>query len=203
MDRLINPAPLEPAAALRDLFTAFHEQLQTRVLSVANAEEFKKTHPGRVIPMPIGTAAVFQDLGQWEDFSTPNRDMRLLIAMDVLLALPDRIVKSPEAYILPKRRTTDDIKKKLEGLLAQWSKETTITYTRSDGSPQTLTVEDILKRGEAMEMAYNPNDCVEVRWGAPEGSPELATCGRRAPAAQREKMRSLRHWFHTRLRPPT
>jgi len=203
MDRLINPAPLEPAAALRDLFTAFHEQLQTRVLSVANAEDFKKAHPGTVIPMPSGTAAVFQDLGQWEDFSTPNRDMRLLIARDVLLALPDRIVTSPEAYILPKRKSADDTKKKLEGLLAQWSKETTITYTRSDGSPQTLTVEDILKRGEALEMAYNPNDCIELRWGAPEGGPERATCGRRAPAFQRERMQSLRHWFRKRLRPPT
>jgi hypothetical protein len=69
--------------------------------------------------------------------------------------------------------------------------------------PQTLTIEEILKRKEAFEMAYNPNDCVEIRWGAPDGSEELSSCRRRAPASQQEKMRSLRHWFRERLRPPT
>ena len=29
-------------------------------------------------------------------------------------------------------------------------------------------------------MAYNPNDCVELRWGAPEKSHEASTCKRRA-----------------------
>ena len=36
-------------------------------------------------------------------------------------------------------------------------------------------------------MAYNPNDCVEVRWGATEGTPESATCKRRAPEDQRPR----------------
>jgi hypothetical protein len=203
MDRLINPAPLDPAAALRDLFTAFHEQLLTRVLSVSNAEEDMASHQGAVVPMPAGAAAVFQDLGQWENYSTPNRDMRLLIAMDVLLGFPDRIVRSPEAYILPKRKTAGEVKGELQELLARWSREATITYIRSDGRPQVLTVEEILKRADALETAYNPNDCIEVRWGAPEGSPERASCVRRAPASQRQRMEALRHWFHRRLRPST
>ena len=50
-------------------------------------------------------------------------------------------------------------------------------------------------------MGYNPNDSVEVRWGAPEGSEERATARRRAPASQLEKMKALRPWFHKRLRP--
>jgi len=203
MDRLINPAPLDPAAALRELFTAFHEQLLTRVLSVSNAEEYMASYPGAVVPMPAGTAAVFQDLGQWEDYSTPNRDMRLLIAMDVLLGFPDRVARAPQFYVLPKRRTLEQVKQELEALLGRWSREATITYTRSDGKPQVLTVEEILKRGDALEMAYNPNDCIEIRWGAPEGGPERASCGRRAPIAQQERMRTLRAWFHKRLRPPT
>jgi len=203
MDRLINPAPLDPATALRELFTAFHEQLLTRILSVSNAEKYMASHPGAVVPMPAGTAAVFQDLGQWEDYSTPNRDMRLLIAMDVLLGFPDRVVRSPQLYVLSKRKTPEQVKQELEALLGRWSREAAITYTRSNGKPQVLTVEDILKRGEALEMAYNPNDCIEIRWAAPEGSAERASCGRRAPIAQQERMRTLRTWFHKRLRPPT
>ena len=48
-------------------------------------------------------------------------------------------------------------------------------------------------------MAYNPNDCAELRWAAPEGSEEASTCKRRAPQAQRDKMASsYRNWFRER-----
>jgi hypothetical protein len=47
-------------------------------------------------------------------------------------------------------------------------------------------------------MAYNPNDCVELRWAAAAGSDEASTCKRRAPAAQRDKMSSYRTWFRDR-----
>jgi hypothetical protein len=51
-------------------------------------------------------------------------------------------------------------------------------------------------------MGYNPNDCVEVRWGAPADSKEAATCRRHAPAEQVERMRAYREWFSERRRPP-
>jgi hypothetical protein len=140
-------------------------------------------HPGAVIPMPNG-AAVFQDVGLAEDYSTPNRDMRLLIAMDALLEFPEKIIRSPQSYRYPKNKTPEQVKKELEELHQKWAREMTITYTRSNGTPQTLTVEEILERKPALEMAYNPNDCIEICWGAPEGSEELsppAGDGRRRP----------------------
>jgi hypothetical protein len=76
-----------------------------------------------------------------------------------------------------------------------------ITYIRSNGAPQTLTLDEILKRKEAFEVAYNPNDCPEIRWGAPEGSAEFSTCGYRAPAAQQQRMKSIRTWFQKRFHP--
>ena len=38
---------------------------------------------------------------------------------------------------------------------------------RCDGSPWTLKLKDVLDRAVELEMAYNPNDCVEMRWAAP------------------------------------
>ena len=203
MERLINPNPLDPETAFRDLFQALHEQLIVRVESVAGGEAYMKAHPGAVIPMPGSAAAVFQAGGLWEDYSTPNRDMRLLIAMDTLLDFPEKIVRSPDSYKLPKRKAPEEVKKDLEALARKWAAEMSISYTRSNGTAQILTIEDILNRKDAFEMGYNPNDGIELRWGAPEGSPELATCRRRAPAGQQEKMRSLRSWFRKRLHPPT
>ena len=54
-----------------------------------------------------------------------------------------------------------------------------------------------------MEMAYNPNDCMEIRWGAPEGSAgDAVMSGGTRRAAQRAKMAEYREWFRTRHRPP-
>jgi len=51
-------------------------------------------------------------------------------------------------------------------------------------------------------MAYNVNDCVELRWGGPDNSAEASTCKRHAPRTQRAKMTEYRAWFHERRRPP-
>lgn len=183
MARLINPKPLDPETELSGLIQALHEQLIVRVTSVANGDAYFKLHPGTVIPMPSNAAGIFLAGGQWENFSTPNRDLRLLIAMDEVLNYPQM--------------------KEVQSLFDRKSSELTITYTRSDGSLQKLTLSEILKRRDAFEMAYNPNDGPEIRWGAPENSEERSTCKRQAPASQVEKMKSVRTWFSKRLHPPT
>ncbi len=203
MERVINPKPLDPETALLDLIQALHEQLIVRVNSVGNGEAYMKSHPGDVIPMPGIPAGVFQAGGQWEDFSTPNRDLRLLIAMDAVLDFPDKIVRSPEDYRLPVLSSPEQVKKKLESFLAKKIGELSITYVRTNGKEQTLTMEELLKRKAAFEMAYNPNDGIEIRWGAPENSEERSSCHRHVPAGQLEKMRQVRVWFQKRLHPPT
>lgn len=203
MEQIINPKPLDPEMALFDLINALHEQLTVRITSVANGEAYMKSHPGTVIPMPGGTSGVFQAGGQWEDYSTPNRDLRLLIAMDAVTDFPDKIVRSPDDFKLPMLQSPENVKKNLEELLEKKLSELSITYIRTNGTGQTLTIAEILKRREAFEMAYNPNDGAEIRWGAPENSDERSTCKRRVPAGQLEKMQKVRVWFQKRLHPPT
>jgi hypothetical protein len=203
MDRLINPKPLDPEDALLDLIQALHEQLQVRVKSVANGEAYFKAHPGTLIPMPTNANGIFLAGGQWEDFSTPNRDLRLLIAMDAVLSFPERVAQFPDDYAISKPSSPEEIQEKLQLLLEKKVSELTITYTRSDGSSQKLTIAEILKRRDAFEMAYNPNDGVEIRWGAPEQSKERSTCHRQAPVSQQKTMQSVRKWFNKRLHPPT
>jgi hypothetical protein len=203
MERIINPKPLDPEAALTDLIQALHEQLLVRVKSVATGEAYLKSHPGAVIPMPSNARGVFQTGGLWEDFSTPNRDLRLLIAMDAVINFPGRVAGSPEEFDVSKLSSTEDIKNKLQLLLDKQVSELTVSYTRSDGSLRELTVAEILKRKDAFEMAYNPNDCIEIRLGAPENSDERSTCKRHAPANQQKNMQSVRKWFSSRLHPPT
>jgi hypothetical protein len=203
MEQIINSKPLDPEMAMLDLIKALHEQLTVRVTSVANGEAYMKSHPGAVIPMPGGTSGVFQAGGLWEDFSTPNRDLRLLIAMDAVLDFPDKIVRSPDDFKLPMLQSPEKVKENLEELLEEKLNELSITYTRSNGTEQTLSIAEILKRKDAFEMAYNPNDGAEIRWGAPENSDERSTCKRHVPAGQLKTMQKVRVWFQKRLHPPT
>lgn len=203
MERLINPDPPDPESELHNLIQALHEQLLVRVTSVANGETYMRSHPGAVISMPSGAAGIFQAGGQWEAFSTPNRDLRLLIAMDEVLGFPAKVADSPDDYKISKLDSPERLKKRLQENLEREVSELSIIYTRTDGSQQQLTVAELLKRREAFEMAYNPNDGIEIRWGAPQKSVERSSCRRQTPAYQTEIMLRVRRWFKERAHPPT
>ena len=185
MERLINPSGLDPTEAYEATLAALMEQLETRVRSVANGEEYMRAHPGTVVPMPRGPA-IFETLGLWEDYATPSRDMRLLIALRVLADLPERIRSHPDLYLL-RGESADAAAARIERLHARRSRECFVTYTRSDGTSWRLSLAEIYARRSGLEVAYNPNDCVERRWGAAPGTPDFVTCRRRAPAEQRDR----------------
>jgi len=200
MERLINPRGLDPEAAYAATLEALMEQLETRVRSVDNGESYMRTHPGTVAPMPRGPA-IFETTGLWEDYATPSRDMRILIALKVLADLPERIRRHPELFLL-RGESLAAAAARVELLHSKGLKERFITYTRSDGSPWRLSLGEIYQRRSGLEIAYNPNDCVERRWGSTPGTPDFATCGRQAPAEQRTRMEEYRPWFREARRPP-
>lgn len=196
MDDVMSPDPLDPVKAMTDAITSLTEQIKTRVTSIENGRKWQQKSAGDAT-MPDG-AAIFATTGAWEDFSTPARDFRLLIAIDVVRNFPDRFARRSDRFALPSGKSVADVKTELQGVLASELASRKITYTRTDGSPWTLSVKDVLDRAVDFEMAYNPNDCVELRWAAPAGSDEASTCKRRAPAAQRDKMANYRAWFRDR-----
>jgi|CZKU01.1.fsa_nt_gi hypothetical protein len=204
MADLLSPSPLDPTTALLETVDALEEQVKTRVVSVENGRRFLASGKPPA-DMPDG-AKIFETNGDWEDFSTPSRDLRILIAIDVARALPARVARRPARYAtpvpVPGGKAPEGVQAELDARLARELKDRSFEYTRTDGSPWKLTLRDVFDREAALEMAYNPNDCVEQRWGAPLGSPEAATCGAHAPDAQAGKMAGYRAWFHERRRPP-
>jgi hypothetical protein len=200
MDDLMSPAPLDPLRAMKEAITSLEEQVKTRVTSVENGRKYQTSGRGDA-EMPDG-AAIFETTGAWEDFATPSRDLRLLIAIDVVRGFPDRVARRPERYAMPEDKSVAAVKAELESVLASELAARKFSYTRSDGSPWTLAVKDVVDRAQALEMAYNVNDCVELRWGASDKSDEASTCKRFAPSGQRAKMTEYRAWFNERRRPP-
>jgi hypothetical protein len=198
MDDVMSPAPLDPMRAILEAITALDEQVGARVNSVENGRKYQAG--GGSADMPDG-ASIFETTGAWEDFATPARDLRLLIAIDVVRFFPDRVARRPERYAMPKDKGVADVKTELEEKLASELATREFSYTRSDGSQWTLTLKDVIDRRGQLEMAYNVNDCVELRWGAPDKSHEASTCKRHAPTTQRAKMADYRPWFAERRRP--
>ncbi len=199
MDDVMSPAPLDPLRAMKEAITSLEEQVKARVTSVENGRKYQNS--GRPdVEMPAGPT-IFETTGAWEDFATPSRDLRLLIAIDVVRTFPDRVARRPERYAMPAGKSVADVKAELERVLAAELPARKFSYLRSDGSSWTLSLQDVVDRSPALEMAYNLNDCVELRWGAPDRSDEASTCKRHASSTQRAKMTDYRAWFHDRRRP--
>jgi hypothetical protein len=182
VEGIVRPEALAPEVELEALVEALLEQLRTRVEAIEIAEELLHERNHKVIEMPRGRE-VFHTSGPWEALSTPCRDLRLLVGMDIVLAFP-------AAH--PERREA------LERRLAELTGSLAFEYRRSDGAAERLTLAEALRRQPSLDMAYNPNDCPELRWGAPEGSVERRSCTRTAPPEQRRRMQQLRHWFQKR-----
>ena len=163
MDDVMSPSPLDPTRAMKEAITSLEEQVKVRVTSVENGRKFQNSKRGEAT-MPDG-AAIFETSGAWEDFSTPSRDLRLLIAIDVVLRFPDRVARRPERYAMPQDKSVAEVKAELQRVLASELATRKFSYPRSDGSAWTLTLRNVIDRAVALEMAYNPNDCVELRWG--------------------------------------
>jgi hypothetical protein len=199
MDDVLSPRPLDPDKALVETILALEEQVRTRVKSIDNGRKWLESAK-EPAPMPDG-AEIFETNGAWEDFATPSRDLRILIAMDVVRNFPARVGRRPERYKMPAGKSPAEVEARLVGSLARELAARTVTYTKTGGAAQTLTLAEVMKRSAAFEMAYDLNDCAEVRWGAPEASEEAKTCTAHAPPEQRERMATYRAWFHERRRP--
>ncbi len=151
MDDVMSPEPLDPVRAMIDAITSLSEQIKTRVTAVENGRKYQAKQAGDA-SMPDG-AAIFATTGAWEDYSTPARDFRLLIAIDVVRNFPDRFARRSDRYAIPAGKSVADMKAELQGMLASELASRKVTYTRSDGSPWTLSVKDVVDRAVDFEMA--------------------------------------------------
>ena len=89
----------------------------------------------------------------WEDFSTPSRDLRLLIAVDVVRGFPDRVARRPERFAMPAGKPLVEVKAGLVRLLDDELGRRRFAYERSDGSSFSLSLADVVGRAPAGQAA--------------------------------------------------
>ncbi|MBN1771875.1 MAG: hypothetical protein JXB32_11470 [Deltaproteobacteria bacterium] len=200
VERLLNPVPLDPVDAYKSQMEALIELLEERVAAVQVGSDYQYSMAWKTIEMPEG-GAIFETTGPWEDYSTPARDLRLLLAFDELLAFPRYVQNHRDLFRIPADKSMATVRAELEQAWQTEKERLTISYVRSDRSTWTLTLGQLVDRLPLFEQAYNPNDCPELRWGANPANPEGSTCTRRAPHEQRKQMEAYRLWHQERRRP--
>ena len=207
VQKALNPNPIDPVTMLQTKIEVLHHAVMERVEAVQLGVDYMAETYWKTMEIPDGPA-IFQTIGPWEIYSTPARDMRLLLVIDDVLQFPKQVDKNPDLYV--SERAHDDaqdhneagsVREMLNHMLSDTLAKKSITYIRSDKTPWTLSLADIIARRAEFEMGYNPNDCPEVRWGAPSHSDERSTCTHRTPLGQLRKMQKYRKWFIDRRRP--
>ena len=127
----------------------------------------RRTPPARLPYNIYGTD------GPWEIYSTPSRDARLKTGFkelrDEIARFIDQVAKGSDEVIY----TGSDLKRDLRNVYEAETAACSITYTRSNGAPTTLTFRDVAAR--LFDLSFDPYQCVERRWGATSAG-ELATC---------------------------
>ncbi len=201
INALISPLFTDPLVYLRSLISSLHESARGRVLSVQNGVDFIQKNPKTTISMPTGYS-IFETSGPWEDFATPSRDMRLLISIDTAFSAKSVIQRNQNRFGIKSYEILQKILNQVDRDLPRLLSEFSIEYLKSDGRPQKLNLQEIVDRKKNFEVTYNPNDCPELRWGAPMASEEMKTCQRRAPKNQQQLLEKYRPWFRERKRPP-
>ena len=142
MDALVNPGTRNALVVQRELVDALAEAVRVRVTSVENGEKYVAQNADEVIEMPQGHS-VFETVGAWENYSTPARDLRLLIAMDTVTGFRNKVARRPQAFGVSEGPTLKALLDQLDKQLAKLMSDDryTITYKRSDGtSPTTRTI---------------------------------------------------------------
>ncbi len=127
----------------------------------------RRTPPARLPYNIYGTD------GPWEIYSTPSRDARLKTGFK---ELRDEIARFLELNAEGSDEIVyagTELKRDLRDVYDSETAACSLTYTRSNGMPVTLTFRDVAAR--LFDLSFDPYQCVERRWGA-TAADELATC---------------------------
>jgi hypothetical protein len=129
----------------------------------------------RAIPVPSN---IYDAEGDWENVSSPSRDLRLRRAM---LGVPGHTRNlmelcrdHPEQFADRRHHNPVKLGQELLVLKQKLFDYLTFEYTNSEGEPVRLTLFDLERR--LFRLSFDPNHPPELRWGA-EGT-ELASARR-------------------------
>lgn len=129
---------------------------------------------GKRRPIQMVGGNIYDDSGDWEDYSSPSRDLRLRLSMlhiPELIASYVRMLRDEPDRLDTQYRTPEELGMALLKLKEDMFHGLTFSYTNSQGDPVKLSLADVEQR--LFDLSFDPNHAPELRWGA--SGAELAT----------------------------
>jgi hypothetical protein len=160
----------DPVAETRHRVKVLCDELGQRVAAVDAAIKaglHKRPQPAR---LPTN---IYITQGDWEAYATPSRDAQLKTIFKELRDDIQRFMAMQAAANKHIVYTGTDLRGDLRNAYDSTAQSCSITYTKTDGSTQTLSFAEIKNR--LFKLSFDPYHCVERRWGATNAE-ELASC---------------------------
>ncbi|NCN28104.1 hypothetical protein GW915_11055 [bacterium] len=161
----------DPIEEFEAMLTAVCNDLIDRAHAIDTGLEsgiHRKPHPTNLPDNIYGTH------GEWESYSTPSRDARLKTSFVEMRKYLERFVSMADAGSdrLDFAGTGADLKATLIKIYDADADQCRISYTRSNGATQELSLEEVENR--LWKLSFDPYHCIEYRWGATDA--ELSSC---------------------------
>jgi hypothetical protein len=174
----------ETRTRMRALCYDLRERVQAVDLAI-RAGYHRRPQPPKLPPNIYATS------GDWEVYSTPSRDARMKTSFEELRDDVARFLDMAASDSRLLDYAGKDLRGELRHLYDKEAAACVISYVKSDGSTQTLSFRDVVKR--LFKMSFDPYHCVELRWGA-SSAQELKSCQdgpeKRAWYAAEERLRN-------------
>lgn len=169
--RLAKPGfRFDPVVEVRRRVRTLCEEISQRVDAVDAAVRVGmhlRPQPSRL------PSNIYITQGDWETYATPSRDAQLKVLFISLREEIERFIAMNASGSRHIRYDGEDLRADLKLAYQSETESCSITYRRTDGSPQALSFGEIQQR--LFQMSFDPHHCVERRWGATSPD-ELRTC---------------------------
>jgi len=157
----IGVLKIKPLEEMKSLLISMCSSLKDRVNSVETAIKAgmdRQSHPQR---LPLN---IYGSQGEWEEYSTPGRDVKLKNAFNELVMQSASYLKRWKAKDPNLIYTGTNLAKDLLDVYSNGAMACEIVYTNSAKDPVKLNIEVIRQR--VFKLSFDPYHCVERRWGA-------------------------------------
>ncbi len=160
---------IDPVQDFKEIVDDICVAVQDRVEAVKAAIDNNIStwpHPSK---MPVN---IYGTEGEWETYSSPSRDARLKTSFVDLMDQTKSYFAKIAAYDRSVVYKGTDLKTDLRNAYNTLAPACKITYTKSNGTPVTLNLEQVRQR--LFDLSFDPYHCIELRWGAT--GEELSSC---------------------------
>lgn len=180
--RLMSVDTIYPIRFMAQYATELMDAFRTREASVQAAWKEVQEHGPVVYPEKQNQENIFNAQGRWGQWSSAYSDIDLRNKYFYLADWCDFAIRmyeaNPKSVAFPgfKRlgiSTQEGLARLLLDSKNRLFANRSMSYTNSKGEMVALSLLDVEAR--LYDLSFDPNHPPELRWGAPDGSPELAT----------------------------